>query len=99
MAANDVFNFRVADPETGLRLDTLVATHLDQCSRSYAAQLIRQGHILVDGVARKSSYTVKLNETISGRLPPPEPLDVCPEALPLDILFEDPFHCRKRIFN
>lgn len=66
-----------------------MAVHLDQCSRSFAARLIRNGHALVDGSSRKPSYKVKLNEQIECRLPPPEPIEVVAEALPLDVLFED----------
>jgi 23S rRNA pseudouridine1911/1915/1917 synthase len=72
-----------------VRLDAVVAAHLDQCSRSYAARLIRNGYASVDGSNRKPSYKVKLNEQIECRLPPPEPIELAAEPLPLDVLFED----------
>jgi 23S rRNA pseudouridine1911/1915/1917 synthase len=89
MAADDVIRLRVAPREAGLRLDTVLAAHLDPCSRSYAARLIRGGCASVDGTHRKPGYKVKLNERIDCRLPPAQPVDVQPELLPLDILFED----------
>ena len=89
MATNDVFNIDVAQKDAGLRLDAFVAACLEDCSRSYAAQLIRQGCIQVDGALRKPSYHLKINEKVSGRLPPSEHLDIAPEPIPLDILFED----------
>lgn len=89
MAANDVLNFNVATQDAGLRLDAVVAAHLDHGSRSYAAQLIRQGHIQVDGIPRKPSYHVKLNEVVTGRLPQSVPVDIEAEPIPLNILFED----------
>lgn len=81
--------FSVASHESGLRLDTVVAAHVDQCSRSYAARLIRYGYAQVDGSIRKPSYKVKLNQQIECRLPPPEPIELVAEPLPLEILFED----------
>jgi 23S rRNA pseudouridine1911/1915/1917 synthase len=67
----------------------VVAAHLTQCSRSYAARLIRRGYAQVDGSNRKPSYKVKLSEQIECRLPPPEPIEMVAEPLPLDVLFED----------
>lgn len=89
MAANGVLNFNVANKDAGLRLDAVVAAYLDHGSRSYAAQLIRQGHIQVDGTPRKPSYHVKLNEHVTGQLPRSEPVDLLAEPIPLTILFED----------
>jgi 23S rRNA pseudouridine1911/1915/1917 synthase len=89
MTPEDSIRFSVEPPEAGLRLDAVVAARLDQCSRSYAARLIRRGHAWVDGSIRKPGYKVKLNEQIECRLPPPEPIDLVAEALPLDVLFED----------
>jgi 23S rRNA pseudouridine1911/1915/1917 synthase len=89
MTPQDHITFSVQPHESGLRLDAVVAVHLDQCSRSYAARLIRNGLTFVDGSSRKPSYKVKLNEQIECRLPPPEPIELVAEPLPLDVLFED----------
>lgn len=73
-----------------MRLDALLALRLDHCSRSYAAQLIRQGHVRVDGLACKPSYQVKIDEAITGQWPASEPLEhLIAEPIPLDILYED----------
>ncbi len=89
MTPQDHIQFSVASHESGLRLDAVVAAHLDPCSRSYAARLIRSGYAHVDGSSRKPAYKVKLNERIECRLPPPEPIELVAEPLPLDVLFED----------
>ena len=89
MTADDLIQFSIAFHEAGLRLDAVLAERLDECSRSYAARLIRRGYVLVDSVQRKPSYKVKSNEQIDCRLPPPEPIELAPEAIPLNILFED----------
>ena len=83
------FSLYVDPTESGMRLDTYLSAHLADCSRSRAADLIRQGNVHVDGVPRKSSYKVKSHEEVTGCVPPPEPVDMVAEPLPLDILFED----------
>jgi 23S rRNA pseudouridine1911/1915/1917 synthase len=89
MAPLDPIQFSVEPYEAGLRLDAVVSERLDQCSRSYAARLIRGGYTLVDGSGRKPSYKVKLSEQVECRLPPAEPIDLLAEPLPLEVLFED----------
>lgn len=85
-----VFFFSIESGEAGQRLDTFIAGHIDQCSRSHAALLIRQGFVQVDGHICKPGYRVKVNESISARIPPPAPLDLVAEPLALKIIFEDP---------
>ena len=83
------FSFRVAADRAGVRLDILVAAEIDHCSRSFAATLIREGHIRVDGSAKKPGYLVKAGECVSGVLPSPEAPSFQPEKIPLEILYED----------
>ena len=72
-----------------MRLDAYISRQVPDCTRSYAAQLIRQGCIQVDGVFAKPSHKIKTSEQITIDMPPPEPVELVPEAMPLDILFED----------
>ena len=84
------FTFRVDLAQAGGRLDALVASEVDCCSRSFAATLIRQGCILVDGAAKKPGYAVKAGEVVCGEIAPPETSSFLPENIPLHILYEDP---------
>ncbi len=83
------FTFRVGHAQAGTRLDALVATEVDHCSRSFAATLIRQGCIFVDGSAKKPGYAVKAGEVVCGKIAPPEASSFLPENIPLQILYED----------
>ena len=83
------FAIRVDQNHAGSRLDTLVAAQVADCSRSFAAALIQQGAITVDGIARKAAYLVKAGETVSGTIPKPETPIFQPEDIPLEILHED----------
>lgn len=75
--------------ETGTRLDRYITEHLPDLSRAAVQRLIDDAYVLVDGIARKASYRVRVGETISVRVPPPEPATPRAEKIPLDILYED----------
>jgi 23S rRNA pseudouridine1911/1915/1917 synthase len=79
----------VGRAQAGTRLDSLVAAEVEQCSRSFAAALIRRGCITVDGAARKAGYAVKAGESVSGRITQSPAPHLQPEAIPLHILYED----------
>lgn len=83
------FRFTVAAARSGFRLDAAVAAEVEPCSRSFAATLIRQGLITVDGLEKKPGYVLRAGETVSGTLPQPEAPDFRPEKIPLHILYED----------
>lgn len=81
------YAFTVGD-DAGERLDLLVARHGD-VSRTQAATLIANGHVLVNGVRQKASYRSEAADAISVVVPPPPGRDIVPEQIPLDIVFED----------
>lgn len=83
------FILRVESSRAGDRLDSFVASEIDNCSRSFASSLIRKGKIIVDGCKKKPGYTVKTGEEVSGTIVQPETPDFIPEAIPLEILYED----------
>lgn len=71
------------------RLDSFVARSIDEVSRSYAAELAAGGAITVGGKAVKKNYKLKSGEEVIVELPEPENLDILPENIPLDIIYED----------
>lgn len=91
MTDNGVFRFSVAFQDAGSRLDAFAASHLPDCSRSFAALLIRSGRITVDGQKRKPGYRVKTNERLQAVLPEPQPLDLAAEPMALELLYEDEY--------
>ncbi len=74
----------------GQRLDVFLAAQLDGVSRSRVQLLIDQGDVLVDGEPEKPSLKLRGGEqiTITGE-PHPAPLKAVPEAIPLDVVYED----------
>jgi 23S rRNA pseudouridine1911/1915/1917 synthase len=80
----------VSESEQGQRIDQFLAEQKDlEISRSYAAKLIKDGKITLDGKNLKSSYKVKNLDEIMIDMPEPVALDVEPEDIPLDIVYED----------
>ncbi len=76
-----------ADAE-GMRLDLFLAQKLS-LSRARVQKLIEQGLVRRAGSPAKANHKVQVGEQIEYFLPPPEPLDLQPEAIPLQILYED----------
>jgi 23S rRNA pseudouridine1911/1915/1917 synthase len=74
----------------GVRLDRFLAAQLDGVSRSRVQLHIDQSGVEVDGVAQKASYKLSGGEriTVVGEARP-EPLKAEPEAIPLDVVYED----------
>ena len=86
---NGDFTIIVEKADVGRRLDTVIAAHLSDCSRSLAATLIADQKVLVDRRPQKPGYRTKLGDRIQGYIPIPEPAEYDPEPIPLDILFQD----------
>ena len=74
--------------ETG-RLDKLLTSHLVDMSRTQLQDWITNGHILVNDKIEKASYKVKSKDIIVIDVPENEDLDIEPEDIPLDIVYED----------
>ena len=72
----------------GSRLDRYIAEHC-QISRAYAHKLIDDGHVLVNGHHAKASHRLNPGESIEVTLPPPAPIALTPEAIPLNVVYED----------
>jgi 23S rRNA pseudouridine1911/1915/1917 synthase len=83
------FTFNVDRKNTGRRLDEFLTSKIPECSRSYAAKLTRGGFVSVNRDPKKPSYKLKYAETVEAFVPPPEPVDLKPNALDLNILYED----------
>lgn len=73
----------------GRRLDKYLHGRFPRLSRTTIQRLIRQGAVTVNGEAAKPSYEMSGGDVIELVIPPPEPREVVPENIPLDIVYED----------
>lgn len=81
--------FIVDEQDVKSRLDVFCTKHCEKQSRAYLKKLIQNGNVTVDGASKKESYKVKTGESIVIHLPAPKTLEVAPENIPLDIVYED----------
>jgi len=89
MSVTGAFTIIAGAADHNRRLDAVVAAHLPDCSRSLAANLIGKHNILVEDQPKKPGYRVKAGERIVAFIPDPEPVEYQPEAIPLNILYQD----------
>lgn len=80
--------YTVSEQQAGQRLDRIIASFLS-ITRSQAKILIDQAHVSVNGVPKKAGYVVRANEQLSALPLPKAPLIAVPQAIPLDIVYED----------
>ena len=85
----DRVTFTVAPDAAGHRLDLWLLEQLPGHSRAFLQRLIRDGHVRIGGAEVKASHAIRAGEVIEVTIPPPEPSTVQPEAIPLEILYED----------
>jgi 23S rRNA pseudouridine1911/1915/1917 synthase len=88
MEASETLAFTVTSLETGVRLDQFLAQQLGW-SRARLQKLLKSDRVVVNGRPRPASYRVRVGDGVMVSVPPPEPTHLAPEALPLEILFED----------
>ena len=75
--------------DSGLRIDKYLSSVNEQLSRSYIQKLLKSGLVLVDGKPVKASYQVDEGDVISLDIPEAVEPEIEPEAMDLDILYED----------
>lgn len=83
------FLLDIYDDEAGTRIDRLISERVTDLSRSYIQKLIKEGYIKVNRNSIKSNYKVSKSDSVSVVFPKPQPLDIQPENIMLDIVYED----------
>ncbi len=72
------------------RLDVFLTVSIQNATRAKVQKGIRGGRVTVNGrTATKASYIVQASDRIECRLLRPPPMEVRPEPIPLDVVFED----------
>ena len=75
--------------DSGLRLDKLLAAKLGGMSRSAIQNLIAEGRVTAGGKPLPKSAKLSVGQEIHVVLPEPVELEVAPENIPLDVVYED----------
>jgi 23S rRNA pseudouridine1911/1915/1917 synthase len=87
---NDNFYKFTFSGEKGFRLDKFLTDQVHEISRSQIQNLIGQGFISVNNiVTKKNGFALEPFDEIQLFIPPVHPVDLIPENIPLDIVFEN----------
>lgn len=86
---NDTMILTVTEENTGERIDKFLSLQCPDISRSYLQKLVKDKLVSVNGKEVKANYKVQKEDTICVNFPEIKELDILPEDIPLDILYED----------
>lgn len=80
----------IFEGEQPLRLDKYLVTCLPELSRSRIQSLIREGQVTVDATTpHKTGQMLEGRAVVQIHIPAPQPSQIIPEAIPLEIVFEN----------
>jgi 23S rRNA pseudouridine1911/1915/1917 synthase len=80
----------ISEPDDlGQRLDKHLARRLPDLSRSRLQDLIRDGHVTLNGRATKASTALRAGDAVAVVIPEATSVEVVAQDIPLEILFED----------
>lgn len=77
------------EEKVGIRIDKFLDLVDENMSRALGQKMIENGEVLVNGKIIKSSYKLKLNDTIDVVDVVETEIEVEPEDIPIDVVFED----------
>ena len=83
----EIFNIETDD--VNKRVDVFLNEEMEDVSRSALQKNIEKGNITVNGEKISKNYKLRLGDIVEAELPPPENIDIVPEDIPLDIMYED----------
>lgn len=75
----------------GQRLDIYLADLLEKFSRSRIQKLVKEGQVLINGSPAKSSYNLRFGDNLEFTIPEDKPIDIEPENIPLEFIYEDEY--------
>ncbi|EOD01296.1 Ribosomal large subunit pseudouridine synthase D [Caldisalinibacter kiritimatiensis] len=79
----------IVQQQNNVRLDTFLAQELNKVSRSFIQKLIKKNLVEVNDKKVKPKYKVCEGDKIVVKLPAPKKLEVKPEDIPINIVYED----------
>ncbi len=82
--------FEITAQEDGWRMDRLLSSRIADISRTRLQRYIKDGRIMLNSVPVTVPRTaVRKGDAIEIHVPEPEPTELGPEDIPLDIVYED----------
>ncbi len=86
----EYFTIAAEKEDVGTRIDVFLAENMENLSRSGVQKLIEDGHIQLNGGKKvKANYKLREKDIIDLQIPEVKEVEILPEDIPLDILYED----------
>lgn len=79
----------IISEDEGIRVDAWLTSKLEDLSRTYIQKLVNDGMITVNDKAIKTNYKVKAGDEVRVVIPEPRKLEVTPEKIKIEIIYED----------
>lgn len=83
------FNIEASNEWIGRRIDKVLSEYFEDYSRSFIKKLFDDDLILVNGKKSKPGYNIKNGDILDISVPDPIDIQIVPENIPLDIIYED----------
>ncbi len=74
--------------DVGIRIDRYLAEKTGE-SRSFITKMIDNGLVTVNGRKASKNHKISGGDSVEAYIPEPEPCEILPEDIPLDIIYED----------
>lgn len=84
----DRISFIVSKENSGIRIDKFIADNYD-LTRSAIQKLIENNNILVNNKTISKNYKLREGDNVIINVPEPVELDIIPQDIPVEIVFED----------
>lgn len=81
--------FTIETDDVNKRVDVFLNEEMEDISRSALQKNVEKGNITVNGEKISKNYKLRIGDIVEAELPPPENIDIVPEDIPLDIMYED----------
>lgn len=86
----EIIEIKVEEKDKGKRLDAFLSEFFEDATRSYIQKLIDNENVSIDNKSKtKSGNKLKGKEIIIVKIPEDEVLEILPENIPIDIVYED----------
>ena len=83
------FTFEISKENSKIRIDKFLSQNLENISRSYIHELIKNNDILVNGNHTTKNFVLSEKDIVSVNIPEPKEIDILPENIPINIVYED----------
>lgn len=83
------FTFEISKENSKIRVDKFLSQNLENISRSYIHELIKNNDILVNESPTTKNFVLSEKDIVSVNIPKPKEIDILPENIPINIVYED----------